>query len=171
MTTQSVEISLASPTWHAGIVRSSTPLTVETPAAQWSYSVSVPLRAGIHPNGPLHLPVVVSADVSVHSGELGCILVGPDWKTLLGPLAPPVASGHHKISLLLEHANENPYMVFRNAGRGNHPCVCTINSVSLSPDQGDSLQWVSSLDDVMEGTPPRISMEKLRAAIVRSGKD
>jgi SAM-dependent methyltransferase len=165
MTSRSVEIDLLTPKRHAGIVRSNTPLTVETPPAQWSYSVSVPLRGGLHPRGPLRLPVKVLATVSVQSGELGCLLVAPDWTTLLGPLSSPVGPGLHTIALLLERESDKPYLAFRNAGSSNRPCVFTVESVSLSPDHGDSFQWTGGLDDVMDGTPPRIFIPKLLAAV------
>jgi SAM-dependent methyltransferase len=165
MTSRSVSIGLDKPKRHAGIVHSSTPLTVETPAAQWSYSVSVPLKRGVRPNGPLDLPVKVLATVSVHSGELGCLLVGQDWTTLLGQLAPPVGWGHHTIALHLEREADAPYLVFRNAGGGNRPCMFTVESVSLSPDHGDSIQWTSGLEDLLEGTPPRVVVSRLLAAV------
>jgi SAM-dependent methyltransferase len=165
MSSRSVDITLDTPKHHAGIVRSSAPLTVETPAAQWSYSVSIPLRGGIQPRGPLQLPVKVVTTVSVESGELGCLLIGPDWTTLLGHLPSPVGPGQHTINLLLERESPKPYLAFRNASASNSPCVFTIQSVVLSPDHGDSLQWTSSLEDVLEGTPPRIVIQKLLAAI------
>jgi SAM-dependent methyltransferase len=165
MTSRSVDIHLDTLKRHAGVVHSSAPLSVETPAAQWSYSVSIPLRGGIHPHGPLRLPVKVIASVSVQSGELGCILVGPDWTTLLGQLPPPVGPGVHSITLLLERESPKPFLAFRNAGGRNLPCTFTIESVSLSPDHGDSLQWTASLEDVMEGTPPRLVVARLLAAI------
>ncbi len=165
MTSRSVDIGLDTPKRHAGVVHSSTLLSVETPAAQWSYSVSIPLRAGVHPHGPLRLPVRVVATVSVKTGTLGCLLVGPDWTTVLGRLPPAVGPGLHTITLLLEHASPRPYLAFRNAGSGNRKCRFTITSVSLSPDHGDTLQWATTLEDVMEGPPPRVVVAKLLAAI------
>jgi SAM-dependent methyltransferase len=165
MSSRSVEIALDTPKRHAGVVHSGAPLTVETPPAQWSYAVSIPLRNGLRPRGPLALPVKVLASVSVQSGELGCLLIGPDWTTLLGESPAPVGPGQHTISLLLERESPKPYLAFRNTSSLNRPCVFTVQSVVLSPDHGDSLQWTAGLEDMMEGSPPRIAIRRLIAAI------
>jgi SAM-dependent methyltransferase len=159
-----IPIRLDNPHRHAGTIRSTTPLTVESPPEQWAYAISLPLP----PEAPraLRAPLKVSASVVVESGELGCLIVAHDWRTVLGGMTPPARAGHHTLELFLEQEPDGAHLVFRNSGAGNTPCVFTVESVSIAPDQGDRLKWSLDLTDILEGTPPRINMPRLHDAAV-----
>jgi len=163
--TRETTIDLTRPRQHHATIRSHAPLTVESSSRQWAYAVSVALSSpspgGVQP------PLKVVAEVSVESGELGCLLVDRDLKTLLGDMAPAVGAGSHTIELFLERGAEVVLLVFRNAGAGDRPCIFTVKSVVTSLDHGDRLRWSVGLADIMEGHPPRLSVERLQRAVLQ----
>lgn len=168
MTTEVVTVSLEKVSHHGGTVRSKNPLTVETSPLQWAYAVSV--RLALPENSPhfAQLPIRVSARVSVESGQLGCLLAGDDWETLLGRMPPTVGAGRYTIDLIWEQGHV-ANLVFRNHGPGNRSCVFTVESVQLSPAPAGWDPHRSQIDDVVELGGSRLDLSKLRKAIERSG--
>jgi 2-polyprenyl-3-methyl-5-hydroxy-6-metoxy-1,4-benzoquinol methylase len=151
---------------HAGTVHSTDPLRVESIPAQWSYTISVqvPLSAIDVP-----LPLLISADVTVEHGSVGACLVGGDLTTMLARIPLPVTAGRHRLELILEQAAESARLVFRNHTAGGHPCVFTVESISVSPAPPEGLALPSRLHEVTEGSARRIDIAKLARAIDGGG--
>jgi hypothetical protein len=166
-----IDVSLSTPDIiksHAGCtVQSKSPLTVQSSPHQWHYAVSVALRDAIAAFQPLVFPARVSASVNVQSGELGCLLVADDFTTLLARVPAPVRAGHHTVDLVLEKDVDVANLVFRNVAADNRPCVFTVESVSISPESGAGLKSSLTLDDLLEGRPPRLDVAKLHEAVTK----
>jgi hypothetical protein len=112
-------------------VRSLDPLVVETSPGAWTYALALPLvldELAPHLQGP---PATITVRVTVESGELGCLLVGSDWTTILGHVPPAVGKGRHVIRAGWEHGGRHANLVFRNARADNVPCVFHVDSVHL----------------------------------------
>jgi hypothetical protein len=114
-------------------VRSLDPLVVETSPSPFSFAISLPLILGEHAPRLCSLPVVLTVRVTVESGELGFLIVGSDWMTLLGPEPPSVARGNHTVRVRWDYGGRHANLVFRNAGADNVPCVFQVDSVDLGP--------------------------------------
>ena len=162
---QRIAVRLDAPERHTGTIHSLEPLTVESAPEQWAYAISVSLRDALA-TGPPRMPFTVSTKVTVHSGQLQSLLTAQDLKTPLGPLPPVVSAGSHTLDMLFERDGKAPRLVFRNAGSERQPCVFTVESISISPDEGDSLKWSIGLSDIARGTPPRIAIDDLHRAVV-----
>ena len=157
----STDVPLNTLLHHAGTLRSRDPLVVESLPDRWVYTVSFPLQTSQASSGST-LPLVVTADVTVHEGELGALLVAKDLTTPIARLPPAVGTGRHTIELLLEAAEPLSLLVFRNHTRGSRSCVFTVESVSLRPATSEALAFQTSLSHVTTGEPPRIDIGKLR---------
>jgi SAM-dependent methyltransferase len=160
-----IAVALDKPQRHGGTIHSQEPLTVESPSQQWAYAISMSLLPALK-TAMLPFPIKVSTKVAVQSGELQCLLTANDFTTLLGELSPVTGAGTHLIELFIERETAAPQLVFRNAGRGDQPCVFTVEAISISPDQGDSLKWSVGLSDVMAGAPARIDIKRLHHAVI-----
>src|SRR5262249_18416640 len=101
--TVSATVPLDNVQHHFGTIRSTDPLTVESSPRQWEYAVSLRLELDRFAPQVVRLPVKVSATVTVDSGELGCLIVGDDWTTLLGRMPPDAGPGSHTIDVTWEH--------------------------------------------------------------------
>ena len=152
---------------HAGTIRSRDPLTVESIPDRWSYTISVPLI--LTDGGPeASLPLLVAADVTVHEGELGLLLVGGDLATLLGRLPPTVGAGRHTVELVLENESPATFVVFRNHTPGNRSCVFTLESIAVRPAPPDALTVRSRIAEVSTPDLTRIDVARLGASVTRS---
>jgi len=94
------------------------------------------------------LPLLVSANVTVESGTLGCLLVGEDWTTVLGPEALPVGPGSHTVYLVWERGDVGN-LTFRNAGADGR-CVFTIAAVRVAPAPADAFRSLPRTQEVPE---------------------
>lgn len=166
----STSISLESMSRHAGIIRSMRPLTVETSPRQWDYAISVRLVLGEHAPQLRRLPVKVSARVTVESGQLGCILVGDDWTTLAGKMAPMVGEGRHTVDLTWERGGIGANLVFRNHGADNRPCVFTVEAVQLGPVPADPFGYSPLIEDVVEPGGRRLDLSRVKLALEQPGR-
>jgi SAM-dependent methyltransferase len=150
---------------HGGTIRSKAPLTVESSPLQWDYAVSVRLALDEHAPKVLQLPVKVSAEVIVDQGELGCLLVGEDWTTLLGSVPPTAGPGQHTVDLMWERGNGVANLVFRNHGANNRSCVFRVESVHLASPPADPFVHSLQLQDVIEPGGGRLDVGKLKEAV------
>lgn len=142
-------------------------MTVETDTHQWAYAMSVELLLDeLAPH--LSLPVEVSAQVRVESGELGCLVVARDLKTQLGPMPPNAGPGTHTIRLIWDTGDGPAQLVFRNHGAGGSRCVFTVESIRLSPAPAGAAHAQSRLHEVIDGDSGRIDLAKVRQALAVS---
>ena len=152
---------------HGGRILSNEPLKVETTAQQWDYAISLPLRLADHSARLRGLPVDVTARVTVESGELGCLIVGTDWRSLAGASPPTVGEGTHLVQLKWERFGEHAHLVFRNHGGRNLPCVFTVHAVELAQGPTDPFFPAGLLDRVVASDEQRIDVARLSDAIER----
>jgi SAM-dependent methyltransferase len=150
---------------HGGTILSKDPLRVETSSQQWDYAISLPLALADHAPGVRRLPVTIAADVAVESGELGCLIVEPDWRTLAGPVPPTVGQGHHVVTLTWERSGARANLVFRNHGDRDTPCVFTVEGIRLFPGPADPFASSRMMDAVIEPDGKRINLSRLEAAL------
>jgi SAM-dependent methyltransferase len=150
---------------HGGTVLSNEPLKVETSPQQWDYAISLPLKLADHAPHLQRLPVDVAVKVTVESGELGCLIVGTDWRALAGAAPPTVNEGTHVVSLKWERFGRQAHLVFRNHGALNAPCVFTVHSVELTPGPEDPFFPTRLFEKVVAKDGRRLDLAKLRTAI------
>lgn len=152
-------------TCHVGTVKSADPLVVESSPRQWDFAASLRLVSATNGSPIEDLPVMVSAEVVVETGELGCLLVGEDWNMLLGLPAHTVGPGTHKVDLIWERGNDGASLVFRNNGADNRPCVFTVTSVELVPVSRDPFGYMTRIQDVLEPGERRLDLSRLKRAL------
>jgi len=161
MDVAAVEVSLADAQYHAGRMLAPEPLAVESSSEQWAYAVSVPLRID---SIELALPLLVSVETVVTAGELGIVLVGGDWQTLLGPVGPTLRPGRHTARLLLNRYDSSIHLVFRNDTAGGTVCVFSVHSVSIGPAPApadDAATLSSRLSEVLSADGSRLLLRRL----------
>jgi hypothetical protein len=106
---------------------------------------------------------MVAAEVTVHEGLLGCVIVADDLTTVLARIPPPVGKGEGRLEIVMETATPGARLVFRNYTRGGRACVFTIKSVAVQPALMDALSAKSRLSEVT--SDGRLDIARLAAAV------
>lgn len=145
---------------HHASVRHTEPLTVETETERWAYAVSFPLDTAALVEAGVRA-VRLTLDLVVSQGRLGVLIVADDLTTVLTKTTRDLAPGTHRADLVFDRIGMIAHLVLRNNTPQNGRCVFTVRSIDAEQTD-DTASFVSRLDEVLTGSPPRIHLGRVR---------
>ena len=149
---------------HAASCPSEHPQTIQSAAEQWAYAVSFPLPL-IEPDTPF--PLLITVDITVQEGVVGALVVESDWTTVLSRLASSVGMGPQRVPVVVERNTTGARLIPEQHVGGAPLCDDRFRNPRSGPRKY-SVALTSRLREVIVGSPRRLDLERLRAAVQSS---
>jgi hypothetical protein len=147
-----------------GEIQSTAPLTIVTSRQQWAYAASLPVPSSALEVASAREPICLSIDVTVHTGDLGVLLVADDWVTLLAPTPPGPSAGRHNVEIAIADCLGPAHVVFRNNTGGDRFCVFTLHHIMAGRTTTANTTRRSRLDEVTTSDGRHIDIDRILAA-------